>query len=147
MWSSWWNQNWQGKPKYSEKTCPDAILFISYPTWFEVGPNRASAVRSRRLTSWAMARPLVFNWIKLKTNEGKGERYGFLHLYAPRPGDVYKAWKWSCWLPKVCQDNIFPRQELKPVPPKYDGVVSAWLESLGILQQNREFIHNKIKQH
>jgi hypothetical protein len=21
MWSSWWNENWQGKLKYSEKTC------------------------------------------------------------------------------------------------------------------------------
>jgi hypothetical protein len=20
MWSSWWNENWQGKPKYLEKT-------------------------------------------------------------------------------------------------------------------------------
>jgi hypothetical protein len=26
MWSSQWNENWQGKPKYSEKTFPNATL-------------------------------------------------------------------------------------------------------------------------
>jgi hypothetical protein len=23
---NWWNEDWQGKPKYSEKTCPSATL-------------------------------------------------------------------------------------------------------------------------
>jgi hypothetical protein len=26
FWSIWWNKDWQGKPKYSEKTCPSATL-------------------------------------------------------------------------------------------------------------------------
>jgi hypothetical protein len=26
VWSSRWNENWQGKPKYWEKTCPSATL-------------------------------------------------------------------------------------------------------------------------
>jgi hypothetical protein len=26
FWSNWWNENRQGKQKYSEKTCPTAIL-------------------------------------------------------------------------------------------------------------------------
>jgi hypothetical protein len=26
FWSNWLNENWQGKPKYSEKTCPSATL-------------------------------------------------------------------------------------------------------------------------
>jgi hypothetical protein len=26
LWSNWWNEDWQGKPKYSEKTCPSATL-------------------------------------------------------------------------------------------------------------------------
>jgi hypothetical protein len=26
LWSNWWNENWQGKPKYSEETCPGATL-------------------------------------------------------------------------------------------------------------------------
>jgi hypothetical protein len=26
FWSNWWNEDWQGKPKYSEKTYPSATL-------------------------------------------------------------------------------------------------------------------------
>jgi hypothetical protein len=26
FWSNWWNDDWQGKPKYSEKTCPSATF-------------------------------------------------------------------------------------------------------------------------
>jgi hypothetical protein len=33
LWSNWWNEDWQGKPKYSEKSCPSAILSITNPTW------------------------------------------------------------------------------------------------------------------
>jgi hypothetical protein len=39
MWSSRWNENWQGKPKYSEKTCPKATLSTTNPTWFDLGSN------------------------------------------------------------------------------------------------------------
>jgi hypothetical protein len=33
LWSNWWNEDWQGKPKYSEKTCPSATLSTTDPTW------------------------------------------------------------------------------------------------------------------
>jgi hypothetical protein len=39
MWSSQWNENWQGKPKYSEKTCPIATLSTTNPTWPDLGSN------------------------------------------------------------------------------------------------------------
>jgi hypothetical protein len=39
MWSSRWSDNWQGKPKYSEKTCPSATLSTTNPTWPELGSN------------------------------------------------------------------------------------------------------------
>jgi hypothetical protein len=32
-WRNWWNKDWQGKPKYSEKTCPSATLSTTNPTW------------------------------------------------------------------------------------------------------------------
>jgi hypothetical protein len=32
-WSSRWNENWQGKPKYSEKTYPTFTLSTTNPTW------------------------------------------------------------------------------------------------------------------
>jgi hypothetical protein len=32
LWRNWWNKDWQGKPKYSEKTCPSATLSTTNPT-------------------------------------------------------------------------------------------------------------------
>jgi hypothetical protein len=60
LWRSRWNIDWQGKPTFSEKTCPSATFAhhkIPHDqtrvwTW-------AAAVGSRRLTAWAMARPSV----------------------------------------------------------------------------------------
>jgi hypothetical protein len=57
VWSIWWNENWQGKPKYSDKTCPSATLSTTNPTWLTGDRNRSAALGSRRLTAWAMARP------------------------------------------------------------------------------------------
>jgi hypothetical protein len=34
-----WNEDWQGKPKYSEKTCPIATLSVTNPTWPDSGSN------------------------------------------------------------------------------------------------------------
>jgi hypothetical protein len=31
-WRNWWNEDWQGKPKYSEKTCPSATSSTTNPT-------------------------------------------------------------------------------------------------------------------
>jgi hypothetical protein len=57
-WRSWWNERfWQGKPKYSEKTCPDAILFITNHTCQIRTRTRAAAVGSHWLTASVMARP------------------------------------------------------------------------------------------
>jgi hypothetical protein len=39
MWSSRWNENWQGKPKYSEKTYPSATLSTTNLTWPDLGSN------------------------------------------------------------------------------------------------------------
>jgi hypothetical protein len=48
--SSRWSENWQGKPKYSEKTCPHATLFTN-PTWLDLGSNSG-----RRGGNWATNR-------------------------------------------------------------------------------------------
>jgi hypothetical protein len=55
MWSSRWNENLQGKPKYSEKTCPSTTLFTTNPSWPDLGSNRGATVGSRRLSAWAKA--------------------------------------------------------------------------------------------
>jgi hypothetical protein len=36
VFSNWWN-DWQVKPKYSEKTCPSAALPTTSPTWLDLG--------------------------------------------------------------------------------------------------------------
>jgi hypothetical protein len=49
VWSSWWNENWQGKPKYLEKTCRTATLSTTNPTW----PEHKSSSREKILVlSW-----------------------------------------------------------------------------------------------
>jgi hypothetical protein len=39
IWSIWWNENWQGRQKYWEKTCPNATLSTTNPTWSDVGSS------------------------------------------------------------------------------------------------------------
>jgi hypothetical protein len=39
LWSNWWYEDWQGKPKYSEKTCPSATLSTTNPTRPDPGSN------------------------------------------------------------------------------------------------------------
>jgi hypothetical protein len=38
-WRIWWNEDRQGNPKYSEKTCPSATLSTTNPTWPDPGLN------------------------------------------------------------------------------------------------------------
>jgi hypothetical protein len=59
FWSNWWNENWQGKPKYSEKICPSATLYTTKSHMTRPGLEpRTAAVGSQRLTAWTMARPM-----------------------------------------------------------------------------------------
>jgi hypothetical protein len=39
VWSSRWKENLQRKPKYSEKTCPNATLSTTNPTWLDLSSN------------------------------------------------------------------------------------------------------------
>jgi hypothetical protein len=39
LWRNWWNEDWQGKPKYSEKTCLSGTLSTTNPTWLDPGLN------------------------------------------------------------------------------------------------------------
>jgi hypothetical protein len=54
VWSTRWSENWQGKPKYSEKTCPNITLSTTNPTWPDLESNPG---RRCGKTAWAMARP------------------------------------------------------------------------------------------
>jgi hypothetical protein len=72
-WSSRWDENWQGKPKYLRKPAPAPLCPPQIPydlTWFR---TRAATMGSQRLTAWAMARSgkgskLVLNFTEFDKN-------------------------------------------------------------------------------
>jgi hypothetical protein len=49
VWRQWWNENWQGKPKYSEKSYPSATLSTTNLNDLTWARSRAAAVWRR---SW-----------------------------------------------------------------------------------------------
>jgi hypothetical protein len=66
FWSNWWNEDWQGKPKYSEKTCPSATLSITNPTWPDPGSNpgrRGGKPATNRLSYGAAVGNLTLPYI------------------------------------------------------------------------------------
>jgi hypothetical protein len=70
LWSNWWNEDWQGKPKYSEKTCPSATLSTTNPTWPDLGSNpdrRGGKPATNRLSYGAANHPLLLCiwWLNL----------------------------------------------------------------------------------
>jgi hypothetical protein len=57
LWKNWWNENWQGKPKHSERTRPQPLCPPQVPHHLSWARTRAAAVGSWRLTARAMPRP------------------------------------------------------------------------------------------
>jgi hypothetical protein len=53
-WRIWWNEYWQRKLKYSEKTCPRATLSTTNPTWPDTDANPGR--RGGKPTAWTMTR-------------------------------------------------------------------------------------------
>jgi hypothetical protein len=54
-----WNEDWQGKPKYSEKTCPSSTLSNTNLTWPDPGsnPGRRDGKPASNLLSYGAACP------------------------------------------------------------------------------------------
>jgi hypothetical protein len=63
MWSSRRNENWKGKPKYSEKPCHCATLSIRNPTWPDLGsnPGRLGGKPETNRLSYGTAKELLSN--------------------------------------------------------------------------------------
>jgi hypothetical protein len=60
----WWNEDWQAKPTYSEKTCPSATLSTTKPTWPDPGANpdrRSGKPATNRLSYGAAKSRTSFN--------------------------------------------------------------------------------------
>jgi hypothetical protein len=63
FWRNWWNEDWQRKPKYSEKTCPSPTLSTTNPTWLDpvLNPGRRGGKPATNRLSYgaALLRPLT----------------------------------------------------------------------------------------
>jgi hypothetical protein len=62
---NWWNEEWQGKPKYSEKTFPSTTLSTTNPTWLEPGLNpgcRGGKPATNRLSYGAAFNAITDFW-------------------------------------------------------------------------------------
>jgi hypothetical protein len=108
-WLWWWRNrwnDWQGKPKYSEKTCPSAALSTTNPTCcLDVNPGRCGGKPATNRLSYGMTYtgrlmgifvvrnlilcPLFLGWSK----QGKKIRH------VSRRGEVGNIYK-KCWLGK-----------------------------------------------
>jgi hypothetical protein len=58
-WRIWWNE-WQGKPKYSEKTCHDATLSTTNPTWPDPGLNPGRRGRKPATNRFSYGATMLF---------------------------------------------------------------------------------------
>jgi hypothetical protein len=61
-WRIWWNEDWQGKPKFLEKTCPSATLSTTNPTWPDPG-RRGGKPATNRLSYGAAPRKNVTKYV------------------------------------------------------------------------------------
>jgi hypothetical protein len=73
-WSDRWDENWQRKPKYLEKTWPSATLSTTNPTWPDPGSNPG------RL-SYGTAFHLVPGPCKCASIGDTGNRKGVIHRF------------------------------------------------------------------
>jgi hypothetical protein len=72
-WRNWWNKDWQGNLKYSEKICPISTLSTTNPTWLDPDLNpgrRGRKPATNRLRYGAALRPRLRwkNSIKIYRN-------------------------------------------------------------------------------
>jgi hypothetical protein len=73
LWSNWWNKDWQGKPKSSEKTCSSATFSTTNPTWPDPGSNpgrRVGKPATNRL-SYGTANYEVTQYIRRPSRHSK----------------------------------------------------------------------------
>lgn len=71
MWSSWWNENWQGTQMQSEKICPSTTLSVTNHIWPEKGFNTShcSENLATNYPNYGMANVLYPDADTLKGNQ------------------------------------------------------------------------------
>jgi hypothetical protein len=71
VWSSRWNENWQGKPKYSEKTGSSATSSTTNRTWPGLGsnPSRSGGKPATNRLSYGTAQSLRVGFSSVTLSE------------------------------------------------------------------------------
>jgi hypothetical protein len=69
LWSSWWNEDWQGKQKYSEKSCPSATLSTTNPKWPDLGSNPGHRGGKPAINRLSYGTAILLLSIKLKNTD------------------------------------------------------------------------------
>jgi hypothetical protein len=90
VWSSRWNENWKGKPKYSEKTYANVNLSTTNATRRDLVLTRAATAGSRRATNRLST--AISDNVNLLTNMKIGDKSGRSTGRAPTLG-------WSVRIP------------------------------------------------
>jgi hypothetical protein len=93
LWRNWWNEDWQGKLKYSEKTCPSATLSTKYPTCLHPGLNtgsRGGKPATNRLTYGAASKAKHAPTLQIKSES---------HSYSTTGGlpPISSSWRQAPW--------------------------------------------------
>jgi hypothetical protein len=79
-----WNADWQGKPKYSEITCPSATLSTTKPTWPDPGsnPGRCGGKPATDRLSYGAAQTPPLSSI-FDSSQPTGKPYCSIHYLLP----------------------------------------------------------------
>jgi hypothetical protein len=100
MWSSLWNEDWQGKPKYSEKICPSTTLSTTNPTWLDLrsNPGRRGGKPATNHLNYGEKVGLTYNqpWHQQKKNSRKIQHWAdFINffLYCRPFCKTYDEWR------------------------------------------------------
>jgi hypothetical protein len=110
VWSIWQNEDWQGKPKYSEKTCPSATLPTINPTWHDLGSNsdRWGGKPTTNRLSYGTALVTVLDVeVKWLTNRFFFPEQGSAISFTQEPDEASS--KWQRYLYKMNSVNCYIR--------------------------------------
>jgi hypothetical protein len=125
VWSVWWNENWQGKPKWSEKTWTNTTLSISIPTWPDLWSNpglRDGKPATNRLN--AIRRSWIFT-----------PKHSY-HCFSIGPNNLQHTLRWtqqlkrvftlkasSKWKPILTANSCRKNKNFKAQPTTHDFMI------------------------
>jgi hypothetical protein len=91
LWRNSWNEDWQGKPKYSEKTYRSATLNTKNPTWLDpvLNPGRRGGKPATNRLSYGAAVACII--VPQPTTLPRADGHTMLKIL----GEEYKIWNLS----------------------------------------------------